>query len=209
MQTCSSPRSLPAHPWVPRHPLLRARAYPGSAWRLVAVLPEGEDVCKTGLEASLYLTERPSQPYPVPLLHTSTQLSTPAPTRGSVALPRVPLEPSPASGAKPTHLLAPPPARTASCPSYAWAGAPRSHLRLLLPAPAVGITPARLQPACPSPATRGRLEARNLLIPLATAAGLGTFFLNQLGLRPPAGGRGRGAGFLYARQYIALAISGL
>lgn len=127
------------------------------------------------------------------------------------ALPRVPLEPFPASGAKPTHLLAPPPARTASCPSYAWAGAPRSHLRLLLPAPAVGITPARLQLACPSPATRGRLEALNLLlIPLATAAGLGTFFFsNQLGLRPPAGGRGRGAGFLYARQYIALAISGL
>lgn len=129
------------------------------------------------MEASLYLTERPSQPYPVPLLHTSTPLSTPTPTRGSVALPRVPREPSPASGAKPTHLLAPPPARTASCPSNAWAGAPRSHLRLLLPAPAVGITPARLQPACPSPATRGRLEARNLLlIPLATAAGLGTFF---------------------------------
>lgn len=58
------------------------------------------------------------------------------------------------------HLPAPPPARTASCPSFAWAGAPRSHLRLLLPAPAVGITPARLQLAVPRTTSRGRLEAR-------------------------------------------------
>lgn len=90
VQTCGSPWSLPAHPWALRHPLLRARGDPGSAWRLVAFLPEGEDICKTGLEAFLYLPERPSQLSPVPLLHTSAPLSTPAPTPGSVALPRVP-----------------------------------------------------------------------------------------------------------------------
>lgn len=60
VQTCGSPWSLPAHPWALRYPLLRARGDLGSAWRLVAFPPEGEDICKTSLEASLYLLERPS-----------------------------------------------------------------------------------------------------------------------------------------------------
>lgn len=63
------------------------------------------------------------------------------------------------------HLPALPSVPTASCPSLAWAGAPRSHLRLLLPAPVVGITPARLQPAVPRTASRGRLEAHAILPP--------------------------------------------
>lgn len=113
------------------------------------------------------------RPSPVPYY---TQLPTP-PAPGLGCPSRRLLNPSPDLGVKPTHLPAPPPVRTASCPSFAWAGAPRSLLRLLLPAPAVGITPARLQPAVPRTASRGGLEARATLLPIpsAAAAGLGTF----------------------------------
>lgn len=97
------------------------------------------------------------------------------------------------------HLPVPPRARTTSCPSFAWAGAPRSHLWLLLPAPAVGITPARLLPAVPRTASRGRLETRAtpIPIPLASAAGQdGVFTTLDAGLVPRAGRSGKGSVFL-------------
>lgn len=147
VQTCSSPRSLPAHPWVPRHPLLRARAYPGSAWRLVAVLPEGEDVCKTGLEASLYLTERPSQPYPVPLLHTSTPLSTPAPHPG-LSCP----------SQSPPRTLPPP---RAPSPPTSW-HRPRPEPPLALPTPGPEPPAATSGSSSQLPRSESRRRAFNL-----------------------------------------------
>lgn len=143
--------------------------------------------------------QRPGLPNPVPYYTPLPCSPSQPPPLGLKCPSRSLLDPSPARGDKPTHLPAPPRVRTASCPSFAWAGAPRSYLRLLLQAPAVGITPARLQPAVPRTASRGGLEARTspLQIPLATTALPGHFFLQAW---PPTScwglGRGRGACFL-------------
>lgn len=131
---------FPPIPGLLRSPLLRARGDLGSAWRLVAFPPEGEDICKTGLEASLYLLGRPSQLSPVPLLHTSAPLSTPAPTLGSVALPQSP-RPLPRPGRQ-----AHPPPGTAPGPNR------------LLPFLRLGRSPPQPPPA-PPPGSGGRNHA--------------------------------------------------
>ena len=124
-------------------------------------MSEDGDVCEAGRKASLYLPEAQNTPPNTHPVSYHTQLSTPQGARSPYPLH---LNPFPCPR-RPVHLPALPSAPTASCPSLAWAGAPRSHLRLLLPAPAVGITPARLQPAVPRAASRGRLEARAILHP--------------------------------------------
>lgn len=160
VQTCGSLRCLPAYLRALRLSLLQAKGREGVSSVIRSCDVRKGECLRTRQEAFTVASRgpgRPPSPNTHPVRHFTLHPPHPAP-RGSTRLTRS-LGPSPSPG-HPGHLPAPPPVRTVSCPSFAWARAPRSHLRLLLPAPSVGIAPACFQLAVPQAAFRGRLEAR-------------------------------------------------